>query len=200
MGTPVSIRLDDDIQAMLETAARARGIGLATYVREIATAEAKRVRKERIREQTKAVAAYVASNKEAQEFFEDLGHADEHHRQAMNGRFAAGDIVLADWRDALPKEPNKRRPAIVVEEDGLFDADYPNLLLVPLAEDAEPRRARPFRPDRTLGFEWLHQALLRPASACDHHLEAADPPHRVPDHAAELAAIRDRIAIALGLA
>ena len=33
----------------------------------------------------------------------------------MNGRFAAGDIVLADWRDALPKEPNKRRPAIVVE-------------------------------------------------------------------------------------
>lgn len=73
MGTPVSIRLDDDIQAMLETAARARGIGLATYVREIATAEAKRVRKERIREQTKAVAAYVASNKEAQEFFADWG-------------------------------------------------------------------------------------------------------------------------------
>ncbi len=73
MGTPVSIRLDDDIQAMLETVARARGIGLATYVREIATAEAKRVRKERIREQTKAVAAYVASNKEAQEFFEDWG-------------------------------------------------------------------------------------------------------------------------------
>ena len=73
MGTPVSIRLDDDIQAMLETAARARGIGLATYVREIATAEAKRVRKERIREQTKAVAAYVASNKEGQEFFEDWG-------------------------------------------------------------------------------------------------------------------------------
>jgi hypothetical protein len=27
---------------------------------------------------------------------------------------AAGQIVLVDWRDALPKEPNKRRPAVVV--------------------------------------------------------------------------------------
>jgi mRNA interferase MazF len=33
----------------------------------------------------------------------------------------AGQIVLADWRgDALPKEPNKRRPAVVVEDDALF--------------------------------------------------------------------------------
>lgn len=49
----------------------------------------------------------------------------------------AGEIVLADWRgDALPKEPNKRRPAVVVEEDGLFAAAYPNAILVPLTEDA----------------------------------------------------------------
>ena len=27
---------------------------------------------------------------------------------------AAGQIVLVDWREALPKEPNKRRPAVVV--------------------------------------------------------------------------------------
>jgi predicted transposase YdaD len=27
---------------------------------------------------------------------------------------AAGQIVLVEWRDALPKEPNKRRPAVVV--------------------------------------------------------------------------------------
>ena len=73
MGTPVSIRLDDDIQAMLETAARARGIGLATYVREIATAEAKRVRKERIRAETKRVADYIASSPEALEFCEFWG-------------------------------------------------------------------------------------------------------------------------------
>jgi mRNA-degrading endonuclease toxin of MazEF toxin-antitoxin module len=49
----------------------------------------------------------------------------------------AGQIVLADWRgDALPKEPNKRRPAVVVEDDGLFAAAYPNAILVPLTEDA----------------------------------------------------------------
>jgi mRNA-degrading endonuclease toxin of MazEF toxin-antitoxin module len=45
----------------------------------------------------------------------------------------AGQIVLADWRDALPKEPNKLRPAIVVEDDKLFGPDYPNVILVPLS-------------------------------------------------------------------
>jgi hypothetical protein len=34
---------------------------------------------------------------------------------------SAGQIVIADWRDALPKEPNKLRPAVVVEGDALFD-------------------------------------------------------------------------------
>jgi mRNA-degrading endonuclease toxin of MazEF toxin-antitoxin module len=49
----------------------------------------------------------------------------------------AGQIVLADWRrDAMPKEPNKRRPAVVVEDDGLFAPAYPNAILVPLTEDA----------------------------------------------------------------
>lgn len=50
-------------------------------------------------------------------------------------RLAAGQIVVADWRDALPKEPNKLRPAIVVEDDGMFDPAYPNVILVPLTED-----------------------------------------------------------------
>jgi mRNA-degrading endonuclease toxin of MazEF toxin-antitoxin module len=49
----------------------------------------------------------------------------------------AGQIVLADWRgDAMPKEPNKRRPAVVVEDDGLFAPSYPNAILVPLTEDS----------------------------------------------------------------
>lgn len=52
------------------------------------------------------------------------------------GRFAAGQIVVADWRDALPKEPNKRRPAVVIEDDELFADSYPNVILVPLTEDA----------------------------------------------------------------
>jgi mRNA interferase MazF len=49
--------------------------------------------------------------------------------------FEAGQIVIADWRDALPKEPNKLRPAIVVEDNELFGPAYPNVLLVPLTED-----------------------------------------------------------------
>lgn len=52
------------------------------------------------------------------------------------GRFAAGTIVIVDWRgDALPQKPNKRRPAIVVEDDGLFADAYPNVIVVPLTED-----------------------------------------------------------------
>ena len=48
----------------------------------------------------------------------------------------AGQIVLADWRgDALLKRPNKRRPAVVVEDDGLFAPHDPNAILVPLTED-----------------------------------------------------------------
>jgi mRNA interferase MazF len=51
--------------------------------------------------------------------------------------FAPGQIVLVDRRDALPKEPNKLRPAIVVEDGGLFGPSDPNVILVPLSEDRE---------------------------------------------------------------
>ena len=50
--------------------------------------------------------------------------------------FQPGQIVIADWRDALPKEANKVRPAVVIEDSALFDPDYPNVILVPLTEDA----------------------------------------------------------------
>jgi mRNA interferase MazF len=53
------------------------------------------------------------------------------------GQFEPGQIVLADWRDALPKEPNKLRPAVVVEDSELFDPSYPNIILVPLADESE---------------------------------------------------------------
>ena len=51
--------------------------------------------------------------------------------------FAPGQIVLVDWRDALPKEPNKLRLAIVVEDRDLFGSSYPNVILVPMSEDRE---------------------------------------------------------------
>jgi uncharacterized protein (DUF1778 family) len=71
---PVSIRLDDDIQATLEKAARERGIGLSTYLREVATKEARRLRRERIRAQSREVGVYVASSPEADEFYADWGN------------------------------------------------------------------------------------------------------------------------------
>jgi mRNA interferase MazF len=49
----------------------------------------------------------------------------------------SGQIVLVDWRDALPREPNKMRPAIVVEDTDLFDPSYANVILVPLSEDRQ---------------------------------------------------------------
>ena len=73
MGSPVSVRLDDDAQEVLEAAARERGIGLSTYLREIAEREAKKIRKEKIRAESRAVADYVASSLEAQAFYADWG-------------------------------------------------------------------------------------------------------------------------------
>ena len=73
MGHPISVRLDKDIQATLENAARERGIGLSTYLREVAAKEAKRLRREHIRAQSRGVGAYIASSAEAREFYEDWG-------------------------------------------------------------------------------------------------------------------------------
>jgi mRNA-degrading endonuclease toxin of MazEF toxin-antitoxin module len=63
--------------------------------------------------------------------------------------FSPGQIVIADWRDALPREPNKLRPAVVVEDTELFGPSYPNLILVPLTEDhrlAMPDLSLPIDP------------------------------------------------------
>jgi hypothetical protein len=73
MSAVVSVRLDDAAQAMLETEAKQRDLGLSATIRELACEAAKEAKRKRIREQTKAVAEYVARNPEAQEFFEFWG-------------------------------------------------------------------------------------------------------------------------------
>lgn len=73
MAHPISVRLDEDIQATLEAAARERGIGLSTYLRDVAAREARRLQRGRIRAQSRAVADYVASSSEADEFYADWG-------------------------------------------------------------------------------------------------------------------------------
>lgn len=73
MGYPVSVRLDEDVQLTREDAGRELGLGLSTYLREVAANEAKRLRCERIRSQSRAVGADVEAHAEAREFYSDWG-------------------------------------------------------------------------------------------------------------------------------
>ena len=73
MAAPVSVRLDDDVRETLELEARARHIGLSTYLRQIAIEAAARLRKERIRAQSRVVGEYVASSAEAAAFYDEWG-------------------------------------------------------------------------------------------------------------------------------
>lgn len=73
MAAPVSIRLDDDVRAVLEAEAHACRVGLSTYLRRLAAEEARRLRRERIRRQSEAVGERAASSPEAAGFYEDWG-------------------------------------------------------------------------------------------------------------------------------
>lgn len=112
----------------------------------------------------------------------------------------AGQIVLADWRcDAVPKEPNKRRPAIVVEDDGLFAPGYPNTILVPLTEDpalAIPDLAVAIAPTAKNGCTkpcWAVSHLIATTSKARLRIT---PSHITPE---QLTAIRRQIALAIGI-
>jgi mRNA interferase MazF len=111
----------------------------------------------------------------------------------------AGQIVLADWRgDALPKEPNKRRPAVVVEDDGLFAPSYPNTILVPLTEDsalAIPDLSVAITPRAENGCSkpcWAVSHLVATTSKARLHTT----PSRITPE--QLFAIRRQIALAVG--
>jgi hypothetical protein len=73
MSELVSVRLDAKARAMLETEARERHLGLSAAIRDLACEAAREAKRKRIREQSKAVAEYVARNPEAQEFYEFWG-------------------------------------------------------------------------------------------------------------------------------
>jgi uncharacterized protein (DUF1778 family) len=75
MPRPLSLRLDADDQLTLESAAKQRGVGLSTYLRQLAADDAKRVRRERIREQSQEVGRYVAESPDAAAFYRDWGSA-----------------------------------------------------------------------------------------------------------------------------
>ena len=111
----------------------------------------------------------------------------------------AGQIVLVDWRDALPKEPNKRRPAVVVEDSDLFDETYPNLILVPLAEDPHLAIA-----DLSVRIPpTAENGCAKPSFALAHHVTTTSKQRVSPTTSRidgiELAEIRRLIGVAVGL-
>ena len=73
MATRVSINLDDELRRILAAEAESRGIPLSTLLSELVTEAARQLRRKRIREQSEAVARYVASSPEAAEFHEFWG-------------------------------------------------------------------------------------------------------------------------------
>jgi hypothetical protein len=73
MPAPLSVRLDEGDQLTLENEAKQRGVGLSTYVRQLAAEEAKRLRRERIRQQSVEVGQYVATSPAAKEFYAGWG-------------------------------------------------------------------------------------------------------------------------------
>jgi len=73
MGVPISIRLDDDVREELEAQARARGVGLATLLRDLATEAARKARRTRIHQASGAVGAHIAASAEGRAFYEEWG-------------------------------------------------------------------------------------------------------------------------------
>ena len=113
--------------------------------------------------------------------------------------FAPGQIVLVDWRDALPKEPNKLRPAIVVEDSELFDPSYPNLILVPISEDrrlASPDLSIDIDPTRENGCTKRCYALSSYLSATSKRRVKPTESRILPE---QLERIRRQITLAIGV-
>jgi hypothetical protein len=73
MPAPISIRLDDEVRATLEAEARFRGVGLATYLRQIAAEAARNLRRARIRAQSAAVGQSAAERSRARDFYREWG-------------------------------------------------------------------------------------------------------------------------------
>lgn len=73
MAETLTIRLDSEDRAALEAAARARGKGLSAYVRELAEAEARHLRRTAIRADGERVMAHLAEHPEAQHELDEFG-------------------------------------------------------------------------------------------------------------------------------
>jgi mRNA-degrading endonuclease toxin of MazEF toxin-antitoxin module len=115
-------------------------------------------------------------------------------------RPAAGTIVLVDWRvGALPHEPSKIRPSVVVEDSELFPDAYPNTLVVPLTRDAAlafPAFAERLEPTPRNGAEAVSWALGHHVTSVSLKRVQITGSSITPG---QLASLRSRIALALGI-
>ena len=84
----LTIRLSDRDRATLDAAADARGQGASTLVRELAEAEARRLRKSRAREQIRQLAEWAETDPELQAEIDDLGN---------------GPLDWPEWGGPLPE-------------------------------------------------------------------------------------------------
>jgi mRNA interferase MazF len=112
----------------------------------------------------------------------------------------AGQIVVIDYRDALPKEPNKIRPCVVVEDTDLFDPTYPNVIVVPLTDDARfviPALAVQIPPTPENGCTKVSYAVAHCVTTASKHRIGQVTPSSITDE--QLALIRRRIAECIGL-
>jgi uncharacterized protein (DUF1778 family) len=73
MAETLTIRLDADDRAALEAAARGQGKGLSAFIRELAEAEARRVRREAIRADGDRVVAHLAAHPGARAELDEIG-------------------------------------------------------------------------------------------------------------------------------
>ena len=73
MADTLTIRLDVDDRAILQAVARDRGMGLSALVRDLAEAEARRLRREAIRAEGEQVLAHLAEHRGAREELETFG-------------------------------------------------------------------------------------------------------------------------------
>jgi len=108
--------------------------------------------------------------------------------------------VLVDWRvGAVPREPTKVRPSVVVEDHELFPVTYPNTVVVPLTRDealAYEAFAERIDPAPENGADTTSWALAHHVTAVSLQRVQATPSRIT---AAQLAGLRRRIALALGL-
>jgi mRNA-degrading endonuclease toxin of MazEF toxin-antitoxin module len=108
-------------------------------------------------------------------------------------------VVTVDWRHALPGEPNKIRPAVIIEDHELFPDDYPTTIVVPLTSDqrlAHPTFALRIEPDAANGLNAISYALANLVTVAS--LERVRTTAFSIEHH-QLAALRARVAEAIGV-